>query len=190
MKGSGSSGESSPLSAAATTSFDVEALFESEGAFIARTLERLVGAGPHVDDLLQETFIVAFKKRASYRPERAAARTWLYGIAANLSRRHLRSQRRFGLFRERLMESESEAALRPDQEIERREETRFVHEILQSLSLKHREIFVLYELEGLDGPDIAAMVGVPIGTVWSRLHHARRVFTERAKRRMAQESRA
>jgi RNA polymerase sigma-70 factor (ECF subfamily) len=169
---------------------DVEALFETEGAFIGRTIERLVGAGPHVDDLLQETFIVAFRKQAAFRPERGAPRAWLYGIAANLSRRWLRSQRRFGLFRRRLEERDESSGPRPDEEIERSEERKMVHEILQSLSLEHREIFVLYELEGLAGPDIAAMVGVPIGTVWSRLHHARREFTERAKRRAMREERA
>ena len=51
-----------------------------------------------------------------------------------------------------------------------------MHEVIAKLPPKQREVFVLYELEGLEGRAIAEMVGAPTNTVWTRLHHARKRF--------------
>jgi RNA polymerase sigma-70 factor (ECF subfamily) len=48
---------------------------------------------------------------------------------------------------------------------------------------KHREVFALFELEGLSGEEISARVGCPVGTVWTRLHHARADFVRIGKKR-------
>src|SRR5262245_33216664 len=80
---------------------DVSSAYVEHAAFIGRTIERLVGRGPDVDDLLQETFIVAFRRRGDF-DGRAEVRTWLYAIAAHLCMRHRRSARRFLVFRGRL----------------------------------------------------------------------------------------
>lgn len=167
---------------------DVGALYHDHGAFVGRIIERLVGLGPHVDDLLQETFIVAFKQRKKFDPERAAPTTWLYGIASNLCRRHLRGRQRFDLFKNRLQaEPLDNPNLPPDVVLEKDEAAWMVFQALSKLPLKQREVFALYELEELDGPTIAEMIGIPVGTVWTRLHHARRKFEKHLKTRLAQE---
>ncbi len=167
---------------------DVGAVYRDHAAFVGRCIERLVGSGAHVDDLLQETFIVAFRSRGRFDPARASVTTWLYGIAANLCRRHHR-----GLFRrDRLQkrvaaEPISHHVPLPDEEVSRRQALSVVYESMQELPYKQREVFALYELEGLDGNAIAAMIGVPLGTVWTRLHHARQGFAKQARRRLSGE---
>src|SRR5215472_10975396 len=79
---------------------DVTELYKAHGAFLGRVIQRLLGDGAHVDDLLQETFIVAHKKRDVF-DGRADVKTWLYGIAVNLCMRHRRGMFRFLRLKER-----------------------------------------------------------------------------------------
>jgi len=164
---------------------DIAALFAEHGEFIANVIRRLAGPGSHVDDLVQETFVVAHRKRHRFDPERAAPRTWLYGIAANLCRRHHRSAHRLARLRARLVtEQTDEPAPAPDQEVLRRQQAAVVHEALARLPFKQREVFSLYELHNLDGASIAAMLDIPEGTVWTRLHHARKRFERLVRARL------
>jgi len=163
---------------------DVVQLYAEHAGFIGRLIERLAGPGGHVDDLLQETFIVAFKKLNTFNG-RGSARSWLYGIASNLCKRHRRSLFRFSLARHRLEhEPSAPPASRPDQLLEREQAIALVREVLQRLPFKQREVFVLYELEKIEGEAIAELLGVPVGTVWTRLHHARLKFKAHLSRRL------
>lgn len=166
---------------------DIEQVFREHGAFVARVIQRLTSDGPHVDDLVQETFIVAFKKRGEFEG-RSSVQTWLYAIARNLCFRHLRSDKRFRAFEKRLVQAADEPAQEnPDVGAERRESIARVHRVLQQLPLNQREIAVLYELEGLEGKAIADLVGIPIGTVWTRLTQAREEIEKLMRREMAKE---
>jgi RNA polymerase sigma-70 factor (ECF subfamily) len=168
---------------------DVGALYRAHAPFVARCIERLVGAGPHVDDVLQETFVVAFKNRDRYDPSRASVTTWLYGISTNLCRRHRRGSFRFGRLQQRVAAEPVAAGPVPaDEALEREQSVAMVYEAMQKLPFKQREVFALYELEGLDGASIADMVNVPVGTVWTRLHHARLAFEKCVRRRIAAEA--
>lgn len=167
---------------------DVGALYREHGEFIARVIERLTGPGPHVDDLLQESFVAAFKSRNRYDESRASATTWLYSIAANISKRYQRGRWRLGRLREKLMETDLPVDPdRPDDELEREENIALVHDVLKELPFKQREVFALYELEGIDGQSIAEIADIPEGTVWTRLHHARKTFTKLMRHKMAKE---
>ncbi len=169
---------------------DVSDMYRCHGTFITRCIERLSGRGAHVEDLLQETFVTAYQKRRIFDPERANPRTWLYGIAANMCRTHQRGLRRFVTFAARWSAEPESAASRsqqPDAELDRRQRAHLVGQLLQKLSFKQREVFVLYELEDLDGESIAQMLDIPLGTVWTRLHHARRSFRHLAEKRLQKE---
>jgi RNA polymerase sigma-70 factor (ECF subfamily) len=180
--------ESAVLSVAAAPEVDVASLYEEHAPFIGRVIWRLTGGGAHVDDLLQETFLVAFKKRAELH-SRQQARAWLYAIAAHLCQRYNRGARRFSLFRNRYArEPEGSPVARPDQELEKEQAVALVYEALGRLPFKHRETFVLYELEGFEGQEIAEMIGVPVGTVWTRLHHARKKFETQMRRRLSKDT--
>ena len=162
---------------------DIDTLYGEHAAFLTRVLIRLVGDGPHVDDLLQETFLVAYRKRETF-DGRSAVRTWLYGIAARLAMRHRRGVGRFlralGLFAD-----EPERVGRdPSDDLERARAAVLVRSVLERLPFKQREVFVLYELEELDGPAIAELLGIPVNTVWTRLHHGRKRFQELIEKRI------
>lgn len=165
------------------SALDIGALYTEHAPFLGRVIQRLVGAGPHVDDLLQETFIVAFRKRAEF-AGRASARTWLYAIAARMCMRHRRGLRRFSRFQGRLAREVEPARALPDEQVEWTQSALMVHEIIGKLPFEQREVFILYEIEGLEGKDIAAMIGRPLGTVWTRLHHARKAFTKLMAKRI------
>jgi RNA polymerase sigma-70 factor (ECF subfamily) len=178
---------SSPsLAVADAPPLDIDALYTAHAPFIGRVLIRLTGDGPHIDDLIQETFIIAFRKRDTF-DGRSGPRTWLYGIAARLALRHRRGAGRWlralGLF---AAEPAGHAAT-PDNELDRALDQEHaetaVRAALDRLPFKQREVFVLYELEELDGAAIAELLSIPVGTVWTRLHHGRRRFQEVLKKR-------
>lgn len=168
---------------------DVEAWMDEHGAYIGRLLARLVGEGPHVDDLLQDTFFIAHTKRDSFEG-RSALRTWLAGIAIHRARHHRRSLRRFSFFGLAAPEREAPPQERPDAIVERGEARAAVHAALGRLPAKQREVFVLFELEEMEGPAIAELLAIPLGTVWTRLHHARKTFTRHMRAHRARENRS
>lgn len=162
---------------------DIDALYAEHAGFLTRVLIRLVGDGPHVDDLLQETFLVAYRKRDTF-DGRSAVRTWLYGIAARLAMRHRRGVGRFlralGVF----ADEPPRVARDPGDDLERARAAVLVRTVLERLPFKQREVFVLYELEELDGAEIAELLGIPVNTVWTRLHHGRKRFQELIEKRI------
>lgn len=175
------------ISTTTEETIDIEQLFDSHGAFIARVIERLTGAGPHVDDLLQETFIIAFQKADRFDGTRAEAPSWLYGIAANLCRRHGRSLRRAGRFVSRYTQHAKllETFEGPDRAMVRKEDIQTVHRAIQKLPFKQREVFILFEIEGMDGRDIGQLLNLKEGTVWTRLHYARKSFASSVRKMVA-----
>ncbi len=143
----------------------VRSLYEEHGPRVASLLRRLTWAGCDVEDLLQEVFVVAIHRAADL-PTVRSPRAWLFGVAAKVagrarSRRQLRTF--FGFFDEEARPHDA-----------RLEALQLVHRCLDGLSPKKREVLVLFELEGLSGPEIAEALGCPLKTVWTRLHHARR----------------
>lgn len=167
--------------------YDISDIYQKHASFIGRVITRLTGYGPHVDDLLQETFIVAHKKIHTFEG-RAKVSSWLYRIAANHCMHHQRSQKRRRLFKARWAhENRGSLPEQPDRALDRDQKIALVHEILEQLPFKQREVFVLYELEELQGETIAEIIGIPVGTVWTRLRKARKIFMQSARRKMAKE---
>src|SRR5262245_7627665 len=162
---------------------DIDTLYAEHAAFLTRVLIRLVGDGPHVDDLLQETFFVAHRKRDSF-DGRSAVRTWLYGIASRLAMRHRRGVGRFLRAIGGFADEPTPVSRDPKDDLERARAAALVRSLLDRLPFKQREVFVLYELEELDGAEIAALLDIPINTVWTRLHHGRKRFAELARKRI------
>jgi RNA polymerase sigma-70 factor (ECF subfamily) len=171
----------------AAPALDIDALYNEHAAFLTRVLVRLVGDGGHADDLLQETFLVAYRKRLAF-DGRAAVRTWLYGIAARLAMRHRRGKGRFLRALGRYADEPRErAAPGPALDLERARAAAQVRDALDAIPFKQREVFVLYELEELEGAAIAELLGIPVNTVWTRLHHGRKKFEDVIRRRAAKE---
>ena len=167
---------------------DIDAIYLEHAPFITRVLVRLIGETAQVDDLVQETFLVAYRRRDTF-DGRSVVRTWLYGIAARLAMRHRRGKGRFlraiGLYAD---EPHDRVAPGPDLDLERARAAALVRDALDEIPFKQREVFVLYELEELEGTVIAEMLGIPVNTVWTRLHHGRKRFEDVVRKRAKREA--
>lgn len=131
-------------------------------------------------DVAQEAFIRAFQALPNFRGQ-SAFYTWLFRITLNVAsdRARQRAARGRALGTERLEEAEWERTLvdpgeAPDASAARAEERRRIARALESLPPHHRAIIMLSDLEGLSYREIAEVLGIPMGTVMSRLHNARK----------------
>jgi len=156
---------------------DVDALFRAYAPFVAAFLARLGIPASDVDDRVQEVFIVAHRK-GGYRPGEGHPRTWLGAIAVRVASTARRSQARRREDASDTLGGLSAAGATPIDALEHRRSLQRVQDALDSLDVEHRAAFVLYELEGESCDAIAASFGVPVGTIYSRLHHARRRFKQ------------
>jgi RNA polymerase sigma-70 factor (ECF subfamily) len=157
---------------------DAEALFRAHAPFVAAFLHRLGTPQSEVDDLVQEVFLVAHRK-GGYVPGAGQPRTWLAAIALRVARSGHRSRsRRREAPEELALDSLVYGGKDPGEALEIQKSLARVQQALQTLDLEHRAAFVLYEIEGEPCETIAASFDVPVGTIYSRLHHARRRFLE------------
>ncbi len=148
-------------------------LFDRHAAAVHRYLGRRVGE--LADDLLSETFLVAFRRRADYRSEHLEVRPWLVGIATNLVHGAARAERR----RYRAL---ARAAAEPGDHHDDGREDRLDAEALRGplaaalagLEERDRDVLLLVAWGDLSYEEVAAVLDVPVGTVRSRLHRARR----------------
>ena len=120
------------------------------------------------EDIVQNTFLRAARIAGTFDPAAVSARPWLFAIAARLLQERKRSVRRFaaamfGLANQRRTASSASGESSTDFE-----------RALATLSEPKRIVMVLAEVEGFTCEEIGLMLEVPVGTVWTRLHHARR----------------
>jgi RNA polymerase sigma-70 factor (ECF subfamily) len=128
-----------------------------------------------VEDLVHEVFLVAVRRRDSFRGE-ASLKTWLFRIAHNVVRGRRRRERvRRWLFARHVQELPAErvAIVTPLEEIEQREQSARLYKALDRIPDDYRAALILYEIEGLSGEQVAELLGVPLGTIWVRLHRGR-----------------
>jgi RNA polymerase sigma factor (sigma-70 family) len=139
-------------------------------------------AGTQVaDDVMSEVFTAAFAQRARFTSESGSALPWLYGIARNLTHRHFRSAA------SDLRTAEKWASHQPDVSIDHDDvidgvdasrEWQVVRAALATVAPDDREALLLYAWEDLPYAEIAGIIGVPIGTIRSRIHRARAVLRD------------
>ena len=151
------------------------ALFDRHARTLFRYLVRRLGPD-EADSLLGEVFRIAFEKRSTYDLERENARPWLYGIATKLVAKHHRSEAR------RIRASARLVAQRQPQEdpgdriaaaIDAADLWPRVADAVTELPEGERDALLLFVWEELGYDEIAAALGVPVGTVRSRLNRAR-----------------
>jgi RNA polymerase sigma factor (sigma-70 family) len=135
------------------------------------------------EDVAQEVFITAARVASSF-DGRPSSRAWLFGIAARLVLNRARRGARFLRFVQRLGTHASEAQIAlPEETLLQSELRTELSEALHKLTPSKRVVIVLAEVEGLSGPEIAEALGIPVGTVWTRLHHARSALREQLRRK-------
>lgn len=150
------------------------ALFDRHGQAVRRLLERLGIPAGDLDDLVQLTFLDAVSAASKYdgRPD---AKPWISGLALVTARRHRRSgYRMLARLRHWALEPRITQACSPADAFELQEAAADARRALEKLPAKKREVFVLVVLQGMSGEEAARALEIPVATVWTRLHHARR----------------
>jgi RNA polymerase sigma-70 factor (ECF subfamily) len=140
---------------------------------IAHFLRRLGVAPDALDDAVQEVFLQAFRSLSQWRGE-AAIKTWLYRLAVTHARR-ARQRARFAQRIRQLLALHARSELDWG-EYQPPQAERLLQAALGQLTALEREAFVLYELEGQTGAELAAILGCPEATLYRRLHEARKKF--------------
>lgn len=150
------------------------ALYRRHQPAISRFASRLLGGRrSEVEDLVQQVFLVAWRDANRFRAD-ASARGWLYGITANLARRYHRSERRRGFAFLRLGWVTPTTTRAIDEAVASKQLVDKLAEALAALPHDLKVAYVMCEIEDIPGVEAAASLGVRPGTLWRRLHDARK----------------
>jgi RNA polymerase sigma-70 factor (ECF subfamily) len=175
-----------------TGALDVQAIYASQRDFVWLTLQRMGVRRPDLEDVFQDVFMIVHRRLDSYHRD-AKLSAWLYGICLKSVARHRRRA-----FRRREQPQGDQfdgdnasdlawhgATRAPDEQLLKQERQTKLDRLLDTLDAEHRAMIVMYEIEELSCAQIAGLTGVPLGTIHSRLHHARRKLAVAANRMRA-----
>ncbi|MBM7805417.1 RNA polymerase sigma-70 factor (ECF subfamily) [Geodermatophilus bullaregiensis] len=149
---------------------DVRAAYAAHGAELYRFALRQLGDGGAAQDVVQEVFLRAWRASGSYDPQLASLRTWLFAIARNVV---VDEARRFAVrpWQQQLTDGadlEAPAAAAADEGLV---DAWVVEEALRRISEEHRTVIVQTHLRGRPYAEVAAELGVPVGTLRSRVFY-------------------
>ncbi len=151
-------------------------LFEEHAGVLHGYLARRIGVTV-ADDLVADTFLIAWRERNGYDPARAGVRAWLFGIATNLLHHHVRAEIR-GLRATARMARQAhvgeEHADRVADRVDAELRVRQLSAALAKLSAGDRDVLLLVSWAGLSPVEAAQALDIPAGTARSRLHRVRR----------------
>jgi RNA polymerase sigma-70 factor, ECF subfamily len=167
-------------------SLNAAMLFQHYAGPVARYLRHLGVRRQDCDDLVQEVFLVAHL-RGGFEPGSASPFTWLAEIAWRIALADRRRRRRLGeILDEVTVANVVERVASPAETLEAVEDRDRVRAALAAMDSDQRNILVSFELEGRLCESIAGDLGVPIGTVYSRIHTARKDLARALQRALRQ----
>jgi RNA polymerase sigma factor (sigma-70 family) len=155
-----------------------EEIFERHAASVWSYARRRIGADA-AEDVVADAFLIAFARRESFDPAYDSARPWLIGIATNLIRHRLRDERAHLAAIGKVSEPPPVDEFDDPGRFDAQRMRPLLVDGLMSLSNDDRETFLLVALGELTYAEAALALGVPVGTVRSRMHRIRRVLRER-----------
>jgi RNA polymerase sigma-70 factor (ECF subfamily) len=162
-------------------------LVERYSARVLNLIARWVGDRDRAEDLTQEVFVRVFRHRRNYR-RTGRFSSWLYTIAVNIARNEIRLRNRRGATvaidgvtgtNESGTIQLEDANRRTDRDAQQNEIGRVVRRAIQDLPRHHREVLILRDLQDLKYEEIADVLGIPGGTVRSRINRARLALRKR-----------
>ena len=159
----------------------LEELYRRYEKLIAHWASQLGGPQMDLDDLVQEVFVVIAHRFKEFRGD-AKVTTWLFRVTENVVRNRRRRERRW---RWLMVDADKKSrevpatGFGPGEELERSEARHRVYRVLDRMSEDHRNVLILFEIEGLSGEEISQLTGVRLQAVWMRLMRARRQFARR-----------
>ena len=142
----------------------------------SRVVYRMLGPSPEVEDVVQDVFLHVYRSLHTFRGDSRFS-TWLYRLAVNVTRMHLRrrkSRPRFADVDVPETPSGDQRILDPGEEVDQRMRIRALYEVLDTLSEKKREVLVLHDFDGVVAKEIAETLDIPVLTVRTRLFYARK----------------
>ena len=161
----------------ASEPLDVGSVHHEHAEFVWLTLQRLGVRDSDVEDLLQEVFVVVHQRLHTF-DRSARMTTWLFGICLRVAsayrrRAHRRHEEIVADVPEELASAET-----PEEAAATSQARARLRAALDLMDLDKRAIFVMFELDELPCEEIAEMLSIPLGTVYSRLHAARKAFEQ------------
>jgi RNA polymerase sigma-70 factor (ECF subfamily) len=155
-------------------------VFDRHAPTIYRFASRRLGT-EGAKDVTAETFRIAFERRASFDPSRGGVLPWLFGIAANVLRGHRRAERRqLRLAIAHTAENTEDHGI--EERLDAEAAAPALARALLALSPDDRDTLLLFAWSDLGYDGIADALGVPVGTIGSRLNRARRVVRDELER--------
>ena len=156
-------------------------LHAEHGGFVWATLQRFGIQQPDLEDAFQDVFIVVQRRLPSF-DWACPVTTWLFAICRRVAASH---RRRAHTRRERLgevVDDVPDSARSPEEATSQQQARLQLEGILEAMDLDRRAVFVMFEIEEMPCNEIASLIGVPVGTVYSRLHAARKEFATLLKK--------
>lgn len=168
-------------------SAQLETVYAECASFVWRTLQRFGVRKADLDDLCHDVFVIVHRKLPEFRSG-ASLKPWLLAIcartAANYRRKaRLRLEQPSGDLEagDHMLAAAPEVA-RPDNALGRRRALQLAETIVAQMPPVKRAVFIMFEVEGMSCQDIADELALPVGTVYSRLHSARKIFLAQVAR--------
>jgi RNA polymerase sigma-70 factor, ECF subfamily len=147
---------------------------------------RFLGNAEEAEDLVQETFLRVYRNKNAYQ-KIAKFSTWIYTIAGNLAKTELRKRKRRKFFSISDLGYEdkdydiSDEAFNPEKTVDGSLKEDVIHKHIQALSPKFRQVILLRDVQELSYEEISQIVGIPLGTVKSRVNRGRLKLQEKLK---------
>lgn len=167
---------------------DVAQVHELHADFVWSSLQRLGVHLADLEDVMQDVFVVVHRRLGTFDGSSRLS-TWLFGICLRVAsqyrrKAHRRRERSVGDVEHTAGEEEA-----PDAVLLAREAERRLEQVLDALEPERRVVFVMFEIETIGCPEIAEQLGLPLGTVYSRLGAARVDFAKAALKLRRQDER-
>ena len=172
-----------PAAPLSSRPLDALAVHDAHADFVWCSLQRLGVRPADLDDVFQEAFVVIHKRLHTFDGS-SKLTTWLYGVCVRVAAAH----RRRAWFRRETPTAdlpdagEAPSSDRPDAVYAAHQARATLARVLDAMDLEKRAVFVMFEIDELSSEAIAAILGVPVGTVWSRHTAARKQFQAKLAR--------
>jgi len=174
-----------PAEPAQSATLEVRTIYREHARFVWLSLQRLGIHPSDLDDIAQDVFMIVHRRLDTF-DRRARISTWLFGICMRVAANYRRRRRWTHEVLSGGFEDERPAALTAaDDILVRREQRELAERALNRLEIAKRATFVMFEIESLSCNEIAEIMNVPVGTVYSRLHSARRQLEKHLSRDLA-----
>jgi RNA polymerase sigma-70 factor (ECF subfamily) len=159
-------------------------LFNQYRIMVYRIVYRFLGVSEDADDAVQQIFIELYKSLPGYMGN-SKFTTWLYRIAVNVSIQYIRKRKRGSDFERLDPEFHVDTTQNSSSSVEQKELQKQIAAALDGVHERKRTVLVLHDMEGLTMEEISGITGLPLGTVKSRLFHAREELRNKLKKQLS-----